>query len=328
MNGYRVVFPEKGKVDIEKFKIPELKENEILVKTVNTLISSGTEIAILRGAPNTKKQFPVFPGYLNAGEIIKKGKNVKSLKIGDRVVSYGIHASHVIVPVESSFNIPQNLSSEDAVFSLLASISLQGIRKSNIELGSKIAIIGQGLIGLLATRFARMNGAFPVIAVDISDLRLKTALSSGADYSINVSKDNLQEKIRTLISDKYADIVIVAVETSSAILEASKIVKDMGKIILLGSPRDEESKINFYSDIHYRGISIIGAHARNTLPHNSFHGCWTRQDDINLIIKLLCNKKLIVKDLISHRFDYSDIIKVYNALTLNQEKYLGVIVKW
>ncbi|MEM1990742.1 MAG: alcohol dehydrogenase catalytic domain-containing protein [Candidatus Bathyarchaeia archaeon] len=96
--GKRVVFVRKGEVTIEDFEVPQLKNGEVLIQTVSSLISSGTETAFLMALPNTPGVFPQYPGYSNAGIIIATGNGVSEFKVGDRVVSQRSHASHAIAP--------------------------------------------------------------------------------------------------------------------------------------------------------------------------------------------------------------------------------------
>src|SRR5439155_9348595 len=114
----------------------------------------GTERAFFLGLPNTRRQFPSYPGYSNIGRVVAAGEAVQGLTPGDRVASAGNHASHVVARAVQCYGVPEGLASEEAVYFNLGSIALQGVRKARIELGEAVAVVGLGLIGNLALQLA------------------------------------------------------------------------------------------------------------------------------------------------------------------------------
>ena len=266
MRGRRVVFRDKGTVDIEEFEVPKPRSGQILIKTICSLISPGTETAFLMALPNTPQKFPQYPGYSNVGVIEEIGEDVEGFRRGDLVVSPTPHSSHVLARGNQVIRVPKGLSAEEAAFFNLASISLQGVRKGFIELGSSVVVIGQGLIGQLALQLARLSGGFPVIAVDLIDWRLKVSVKHGADYVINPSKVNAIEEVKRLTNGRGADVVIEATGNPNAIPMALEMARRLGRVVILGSPRGV-STVNFYTLVHRKGLIIIGAHTiigRNT----------------------------------------------------------------
>jgi 2-desacetyl-2-hydroxyethyl bacteriochlorophyllide A dehydrogenase len=296
--GKRVVFKEAGRVAIEEFSLRKPNPSEVIIETVCTLISPGTETAFLMALPNTPKRFPMYPGYSNAGVIASTGSKSSRLSVGDRVVSRKSHASYVIADETDVFKIPDGLSFEEASFFALGSISLQGVRKARIEIGESVVVLGQGLVGNLALQLARLSGGIPLIAVDIFDYRLKISKSCGADYAFNPNKSDLIEEVMNVTDGKGADIVIEATGNPKAIPTALKLAGRCGRVILLGSTRGV-SEVNFYSEVHKKGVTIIGAHESVRPHYESTHGWWTQRDDSLLVLKLLSRGLLRVKDLLS-----------------------------
>ena len=277
--------------------------------------------------PNTPKKFPQYPGYSNAGIVINIGQKVKEFKPGDRVVSKGGHSSHILVSHDKVLKIPTEVSFDEAVFFSLGSIALQGVRKAGIELGESIVVIGQGLIGLLALQLAKLCGGMPIIAIDLHDYRLDLSLKLGADYIMNPRKVNLEKEIAEITENKGADITIEASGNPNAIPLALKLTGKLGRVVLLGSPRGL-SKVNFYSDVHKKGISIIGAHASIRPQRESFRHLWTDRDDSTLILSLFKRKKLKVRELITTRFRYTEAKRAYNLLMQERGDVLGIILDW
>ena len=152
MKAQRVVWPSRAKVDVETFTLPPIGDDEVLVATDCTLISPGTERAFLLGLPNAQGRYPSRPGYSNIGTVIAVGKSVTDCKVGERVASTQGHTSHFITTSNRLLKVAStDVPSEEAVFFNLGAIALQGVRKAHIELGEATLVLGQGLIGLLAT---------------------------------------------------------------------------------------------------------------------------------------------------------------------------------
>ena len=138
-------------------------------------------------AVSNKLEEPIPLGYSNVGEIIAKGDNVSDYKVGDRVVSNGPHAEFVVVNKNLCAKIPEEVINDEAVFTVPASIGLQGIRLAEPTLGENFLIIGLGLIGLLTAQLLKANGC-NVYGLDIDNEKIKIAESLGIKYSIRIIK--------------------------------------------------------------------------------------------------------------------------------------------
>jgi len=325
--GKRVVFGEKGLVAIENFDLKQPESDHLLISTVSTLISSGTETAFLMALPNTPGVFPQYPGYSNAGTVVSVGSEVSRFGVGDKVVSRKNHASHVVASEEEAMKIPESLSFDEASFFALGSIALQGVRKADIELGESVVVLGQGLIGVLALQLAKLNGGFPVIGIDLYDYRLNISSKCGADYTFNPLEVDLENSIREATDGKGANAVIEATGNPKAIPTALKLASEYGRVIILGSPRGE-SEVNFYSEIHRKGIFIIGAHDRTRPHYESSHGWWTQGDDTSLILKLISKGLLRVRDLITLKIGFQRVNEAYQKLIQSKGNVLGIILDW
>jgi len=327
IQGKSVVFQQKGVVTVEDFELKQPEPNEVLIRTVSTLISTGTETAFLMAMPNTSGIFPQYPGYSNAGIVDSVGTKVSKLRVGDRVASRGRHASYVLATEDMVLKIPDGTSFDEASFFALGSIALQGTRKAHIELGDSVVVLGQGLVGLLALQLAKLSGAMPLIGVDLYDYRLSISSKQGADHVLNPLKVDLEKEVGKVTDGKGASVVIEATGNPKVILTAFKLAGDYGRVILLGSPRGE-TEVNFYREIHRKGISVIGAHERTRPRYESYHGWWTQRDDASLILKLLSRGLLKVRDLITLKMGFQEAQEAYRKLIEAKETVLGVILDW
>lgn len=326
MRSLRVVWTEPSVVKIEEWTVPEIGEKQVLVKTNFTLISPGTERAFLLHLPNTPANFPQYPGYCAVGQVLEVGKQVQRFKVGDRVVWAGRHAAHAVISEDALLSVPPELSDEEAVFSRLIAIAMQGVRKAQIELGESIVVLGVGLIGLLALQLAKISGGFPVIGVDLTEIRLDFARKVGADFTF-LADENLLARVDEL-TEGGAHVAIEATGSPEAIPLAFKLTRQMGRVILLGSTRGETKSVNFYADVHRKGLTIIGAHESVRPQVDSSRWFWTARDDQTLALKLLAAHRIYVTPLITHRFSGTEAPRVYELLVQGDMSAIGILLDW
>lgn len=327
LKGKRIVFKDIGLVEVEDFIPDKPGPKQVLIESVSTLISPGTETAFLMALPNTPAKFPMYPGYSNAGIVCAKSEAVSSFNVGDRVVSQKPHASHVLAEEKEIEKIPSNLSFDEASFFALASIAMQGIRKADIEIGESVLVLGQGLVGNLALQLSKLSGGIPVIGVDVYDYRLDVAKKCGADETLNPSKVDLKDAVMKITEGKGVDVVIEATGNPDAIPLALELVGTRGRVILLGSPRGV-STVNFYSLVHRKGAMIIGAHNNVRPYYESSRRFWTQRDDVKLSLKLLSRGLLKVRDLITEKVRFEEAANAYRKLIESRESTLGIILEW
>ena len=200
-----------GATILEEVPAPLVKSGCVLIKTTRTLVSLGTERMLVefgkanfiekaRQQPEKVKQVldkiktdgllptleavfnklgqPLPLGYCNVGRVVAVGKGVTGLKVGDRVASNGNHAEYVCVPENLVAKIPDNVTDDQAAFTVIGSIGLQGIRLLNPTLGETIVVTGLGLIGLVACQLLLANGC-RVIGIDFDRQKVKMAAEMG-----------------------------------------------------------------------------------------------------------------------------------------------------
>jgi L-iditol 2-dehydrogenase len=327
VNGFRAVVKEPTVVEIEQFEPPEPQSGQVLIRTRASLISPGTERAFFLALPNTNAAYPLYPGYSNIGEVIALGDGVEGLQVGDRVASGAPHASHVVMDAVACQRVPEQVSDEDATFFNLIAIAMQGVRKTRIELGEPVIVIGVGPIGMFALQLAKLNGALPVIAIDQDEHRLELARTAGADVALT-NDERLQAAIREQTGADGAPVVIEATGAPAAILLAFRLAMLRGRVSLLGSARGETDGVNFYRDVHRKGLSVIGAHEITRPRHDSLPGWWTQADEHRVALRLLAMQRLSVQPLISHRFTWQAFPQAYELLTRRDSALFGMVIDW
>ncbi len=326
-SNHQVVFVEQGIARLEPCPVPVPGPNQVLIRTRVSLISPGTERAWLLGLPNTPGIYPQRAGYSNIGQVVACGANVAGWQPGQRVASPAPHARLVAMDAARCIPVPDSLSDEEAVFFNLGAIATQGVRKARIELGEPVAVLGAGLIGLLAVQLSRLSGAIPAVIIDQIPQRLEFARQVGADANLVPGQD-LEERLAALCDGSGAAAVIEATGSPQAILTALAIARPFGRVVLLGSTRGETDHVNFYRDVHKKGLSLIGAHDSTRPSHDSAPHWWTRQDDQRAALKLLAARRLQVLPLITHRFSWDEAEQAYALLTQWDLNALGILLKW
>jgi L-iditol 2-dehydrogenase len=327
MTGRCVTFVGKGQVEVQRVETPDPGPGQVLVRAEATLISPGTERACLLQLPNTKARPPYVGGDCWVGTVEQVGAAVTSLTVGQRVYSQLRHREFQVTEPDYVFPVPDNVPAEDAAFATLIHTSLQAVRKGRVEIGNSVLVLGLGLIGLLAGRLAKLNGALPVLGADISAARRDIARLS-CDDVLDPGAPDFGARLATLTCGTGPEVVIEATGFPDAIKTAFEMAARMGRVVLLGSARGETGGINFYSLVHKRGLSIYGAHItaepeQETQPH-----LWPRRREEPLALQLLARKRLIVADLISDRCPVEGAPKAYERLARWDERLMGIILDW
>ena len=329
MKAQRVVWPDRAKVDVETFMLPPVGDDEVLVATECTLISPGTERAFLLGLPNAQGRYPTRPGYSNVGRVVDTGKSITDCEVGDRVASTQGHTSHFVTSPSRLLKIASaDVPAEEAVFFNLGAIALQGVRKARIELGEATLILGQGLIGLSAMQLSKLSGALPLIAADLTDSRLEISKRVGADYTFNPEDADFAEQLGDATKGEGPAIVIEATGHPDAISTALDVAGRDARVVLLASTRGETPSVNFYRDVHKKGLILYGAHNSIRPRQESSPNFWTLEEDSFLLLSLIAQKRFNVIPLISHRVRGEDAAKAYQLLMEWNPGLLGVVLQW
>lgn len=349
-----------GKIELLECPSPTISENEVLVQTKCSLISSGTERMLLDfgksnflnkilkekkrvkdviakiktdgiiptlEAVNYKLNTPISLGYSNVGTIIDLGSNINDLKIGDRVVSNASHAEIISTTQNLCSKIPDNVSNETASFTIIGSIALHGIRLSNVTLGETVAVVGTGLIGLLAIQILKANGC-NVIALDIDESRLKLAEKYGAkvfDLSKNESVENfVKNNTNNLGVDKT--IITASSKSSEPITLSSKITRKRGKIVLVGVADIHfdradlyEKEISFQVSCSYGPGRYDNNYEQNGVDYPEAYVRWTEKRNFDAVLNLMSEKKIIIEDLMTEKYNFSDAEIAYDSLLKSKD---------
>ena len=321
-NGRRIEFLDFEIAHLEDYAFLGAGPNDVVVDAKASCVSPGTERAVLCGLPGARRPFPYAPGYSSAGVVASAGPE-SGFKPGDRVAGRMSHASKGVMTSSSLFRVPDKVSDESASFIELGIICLQGVRKAAIRPGERVAVIGQGLIGQLAGRLARIAGAQPITAVASSRRRAETAMRGGAaDTFVGVS-DGAQA-----LAEIEADVVIEAVGSASAVASAIQVARRGGRVVLLGSSRDLGRNLDWWAMAQDRDIGLIGAHIGALPQRDTSTSRRTYEQEGHLFMELLDRGALDVTGLVTWRPGPQECNAVYEALAGGGGAHVGIVFDW
>jgi L-iditol 2-dehydrogenase len=334
----RIVFPAVQRAEWERVPLPTpdaLGPTQALLRAECGVVSAGTETANYAGThidfqqPGRRVPLPFRPGYALAGTIVAVGSAVKDLRPGHRVAASANHADWVVVDTNRTrmVRLPDGVTGEQGCLARLSCIAMQGVRLARVAFGERVAVFGQGLIGQFARQIAAIDGAVTTIAVDLVDMRLEVARAHGATHAFNPARDDVRAAIAPATGGAGADVAIEATGHPPVINDALKATGFMGRVVLLGSPRGRV-EIDPYTDIHHKGITVIGAHARTSAdPPNAYHR-WSFNEHFRLAVELIHQRRLLTDGLVTHRVPAEEALTVHEALVQRPQDHLGVLIRW
>jgi predicted dehydrogenase len=339
--------------------IPQPGPNEVLIKNYYSVVSSGTELASIESANKSvtdklqessniskgldllkkeglgavidavfpKNVLPLQLGYSSCGEVIQAGKDVKDFHVGDKVISNGSHAEYVTVNQNLCSRIPDNTSEKEAAFTVLGSIALHGLRLSETTLGSKIVVIGLGIVGQLVCRLAEAQGS-KVIGIDPDEKRI-------------LDRKNFYTSIEDAINDKSINsenvdsVIITAASSSNEPIEvATRIARNKAKIVVVGDIPLNISRNDFY----YKELELVVSKSygpgrydkQYEVLGNDYpieHVRWTENRNFAAFLQLLQTNQISLSDMITEEIDFINAPSLYEKFE-SEDKPLSIVLRY
>ena len=276
---------------------------------------------------------PMSMGYSSAGVVLASGAGVQEFKPGDRVASNGPHAGVICVPKHLCAHVPENVPSDQAAFTILGAIALQGVRLAKLQLGETALVIGLGLIGQIAVALLKASGC-RVIGTDPDSAKCDLAIKMGA----NIARPGIApDDVTSGTAGLGADAVLITASTASndPIRLAADAVRKKGRIILVGVVGLELDRRQFYFKEAEFAVSCSYGPGRYDSEYEE-HGRdypaayvrWTEQRNMRAVLEMMASGRLDVSPLISHRFDIENAAAAYKLIETGAEPYLGILIEY
>lgn len=357
-----------GATAVLQVPTPAVGRGQLLVRSTNSLISAGTERMLVefgrggwlekaRQQPDKvrmvlnkvrsdgllatlesvrrKLDQPLVMGYCNVGTVVGIGPDVSGFRLGERVASNGPHAELITVPVNLCARVPDGVDDEQAAFTVLGAIALQGIRLAQPALGEVVVVMGLGLIGLMTVQMLRAQGC-RVLGIDLDPARLQLARRFGATVVDAHAGEDPVAGAMAFSRDRGADAVLVTASTRSSepIQQAARMSRQRGRIVLVGVTGLELSRADFYEkELTFQVSCSYGPGRYDSAYEQGGHDYpvgfvrWTEQRNFEAVLDLLASGAIDLRPLITHRFEIAEAAQAYELLA-SEAPSLGIIINY
>jgi 2-desacetyl-2-hydroxyethyl bacteriochlorophyllide A dehydrogenase len=322
-----------GRLEIRSGKIPAPGPGQVLIRSHKTLVSAGTELAMLgerSSSGSAWSEFAKFPrtcGYSNAGKVADVGEDVDRSWIGTRVASRGSHTAWVVRDIADLRRVPPNVSMEDAAFTTLASVAMHGLRRARLTWGESVVVFGLGIVGHLCVRLAHVAGAAKIFALELSDLRRIKLPREAHIHALGGDLDSALQAVHRETDGQGVDLIIEATGAGELIPREMAFVRDQGRLLVLSSPRSATT-FDFHDLCNRRSLTIIGAHGFSQPGVPTPDDPWTRQRHGDLFLAMVAAGRVSVGELVTHRFAYERAQEAYALLAESGGDALATIIDW
>lgn len=328
---YKAEYLENGEIDLDA-----LNANDVVVKSMVSTISCGTEKANYIGEKRVWGDsdyivpFPRYPGYSCAGEVVAVASNVTYVKPGDRVVVSafkGFHRTYGVVKDSNLVKIPDGVEYEEAAISYIATFPLAGLRKVKLEPGESCLIMGLGILGQFAVKFARAMGAYPIIAVDPIKERRDMAIENGADYSFDPFDSDAIANIKK-VSGGGVNTAIEVTGVGAGLNQTLDCMKRLGRVALLGCTRNSDFSVDYYRKVHSPGITLVGAHTNARPLVDNYPHYFTQNEEIRVVLDLIKGKRISLKNVVTETRKPNECTEIYDRLVNDKNFPIGLQFDW
>lgn len=330
-------------VDVVDVPAPALLPGQVRVRTLYSGISAGTELTAYRGTnpyltrtwdPEIRlfndgiSETPAYPldgwGYSEVGEIAEIAPDVNELSVGEVVWGIWGHRSEAVLDasVLAGHQLPDGVDPLGAAFVRVGAIALNGVLAADLGVGSTVAIFGQGVIGLLATRFAVLNGA-TVIAVDGIPARRERALEWGASHAVQPG-DGVARRIRDLTGGLGTDTAIELSGSYAALRDAISTVGADGTVVASGFYQGDANALRLGDEFHHNRVQLLASQI-GSVP-NRLRARWDVQRLQRTVLQSLANGSVDAASLVTHRYRLDDAAEAYRMLDADPSSALQVVL--
>lgn len=328
-----------GEIEFREVAIPEIKANQVKIK-IRKIGICGSDIHVYHGKhPFTS--YPVTQGHEVSGEIVELGKEVKDLRIGQKVTiqpqvvcgkchpcrhgkynlceelkvmgfqTTGVASQYFVTENSKVTPLPEEMSDDEGAMIEPLAVAVHAVKRAGDVKGLKIAVLGAGPIGNLVAQAAKGMGAESVLITDISDIRLEKAKECGVAYTANTKREDFGEAMLRCFGPDKADVIYDCAGNDITMGQAIKYARKGSTIILVAV---------------YEGMAAVDLAVLNDHELDLNTTMMYRDEDYREAIKLANEKKVLLTPLISRHFAFRDYLKAYRYIDDNRETTMKVII--
>lgn len=362
-----------GKILLEEISMPLLVRSGAIVQNYYSLISSGTEgmkiktgqkslMGKAKSRPdlvhkvlNTIKKEGLISttksvlrkldkysalGYSSCGKVIEISDDIEGISVGDYVACGGAgfanHAEYVYIPKNLLCKIPEGVKLIEASFTTVGAIAVQGVRLLNYQFGSRVLVIGLGLIGQITVQILNASGIY-VFGIDIKEDKINFAKNYGLREGSLIDSSDLEQKIKSFTANKGFDGVIITASTKSnkPIEIAGKYCREKGRVVVVGEvnmdiPRDDyyKKEIELVVSKSYGPGRYDNNYEVKGLDYPISYVRWTENRNMQSFLELVASKRINIKPLISKIYSLENYQDAYNDAIDNKQDNFGIVFKY
>lgn len=316
-----------GQLVWEEERLPvEPPPDALLCRTLASAISPGTELAAYVGA-RPLRDVPAYPrvqGYCNVSEVLSVGSAVRSLKPGDRVLSFSSHRSHFVLPVaDALLTLPPTLPVDQATVTYLFHLGYNALLRAGVRAGHRVAIVGMGALGLGTVAVAAVAGA-QVLAVTGHDSARQLASAFGAT--------EVSDREQVGAREGWADVVVATTNDWRDWHLALRLAAQRGTIAVLGFPGREAAPNDFNPlDSRYFYAKQLRVEAVGLSPERPDGRGFTRfneRENLSWLLARIAAGELPAAAMIADRYPAERIVEAYEALLARRKSPGTSVLEW
>ncbi len=335
-------FEGPGRTSIRENLISGPRSGEVLVKTIFSAISSGTESLVYKGqwpeelpidenisSLSGKFSYPLKYGYAAVGRVIGAGDSVSPEWMGRLVFAFNPHETHFVTSPDKLTVIPDSVSHEGACFLPNMETSLSLVMDGNPVIGETVAIFGQGVVGLLTAALLARMSLGKIVTFDKYAMRRQASLVLGADLSIDPTKDfgtgRFEDFFLGSLSDDFkSDLTYELSGYPEVLNQAISITGFDGRIVVGSFYGSKVASIKMGSWFHRARIRLVSSQVSSIAPHLT--GRWSKGRRLRMALKMI--SQIEPDRLITHKINFSDAGKAYELLTKRPQEAIQVILSY
>jgi len=303
-----IIFPEKGRAELAEIETPQLQRGHVLVKTLYTGLTNGSERHVLSGGPYCSG-FPAMVGYQTVGRVVEVGAGVYEFEEGDYVFTndWG-HKEYSAPPPDHVLKLPPGVVLSDAALFGVAACSLHGCARVDVRATERVLVFGLGPIGNTAAQICRAMGAF-VVGVDIVSDRVTLAEQYACDLAYHGISPKIHEQ---LVEHGPYDVVVETTGVDGVIARSIEEVVNRGRILALAGRIEMK-----YSNTRAQEKELAFVHCTHFWKLDVYH-----------VLRYYLQRKLRVAPLITHKVPVERMAEVYQTLLETPQNLMGVVFSW
>lgn len=329
-------FTAPSRVEVRDSKIPEPAPGEVLVRTMISGISSGTELLVYRGKFPTglsidekipalagEFSFPLKYGYSSVGQVIAAGKQVDRSWLDRMVFSFNPHETHFTAPIDTLHLLPPDITPEQAVFLSNMETAVNLVMDAHPIIGERILVFGQGIVGLLTTALLSRFPLTRLVTLDHFEIRRQASIRCGAHTSLDPGTSDFQREALSLLGQE-ADLCFELSGSPPALDSAISLTGYDGRIIIGSWYGQKRSDLDLGGRFHRSRIRLISSQVSTIAPE--LRGRWDKDRRFELTWSML--RSIKCQDLITHRFPLHAAADAYHLLDEHPDQTIQVLLTY